>query len=195
MLTELEVAARNGCKIVSVNPLPETGLIPFKNPQNPLRLVTRGTPIASLFVPVSINGDVALLKGIMKAMLEADSHSAGRVLAHDFIQHYTEGFAEFGHDLAAESWERVVLQSGVSRGIIEQAAEIAGASERMIVCWAMGITQHKNAVANVQSIVNFVLLRGQIGRRSAGRMRPHQFRDCCQGVDLGHPSCHRCLGT
>ncbi len=168
MLTELQKAARNGCKIVSVNPLAETGMIRFKNPQEPLSLLGAGTEIACLFLPVRVNGDVALLKGIMKEMLAADRASGGRKLAHDFISHHTEGFEALAADLDAESWERIVADSGVSRDQIKQAADIALGSERMICCWAMGITQHKNGVANVQSIVNFALLRGQIGRRGAG---------------------------
>jgi molybdopterin-dependent oxidoreductase alpha subunit len=168
MLTELEKAARNGCKIVSVNPLPETGMIRFKNPQEPLSLLGQGTDIACLFVPVRVNGDVALLKGVMKEMLAADRTSGGALLAHDFINHHTEGFPALVVDLDAESWDRIVAESGVSREVIRQAAEIALGSERMICTWAMGITQHKNGVANVQSIVNFALLRAQIGRRGAG---------------------------
>jgi molybdopterin-dependent oxidoreductase alpha subunit len=168
MLTELQKAARNGCKIVSVNPLAETGMLRFKNPQEPLGLLGRGTAIASLFLPVRVNGDVALLKGIMKEMLEADRRTGGQVLAHDFIAHHTEGFDALAADLEAESWDRIVAGSGVPRELIRQAAEIAATSERMICCWAMGITQHENGVANVQTIVDFALLRGQIGRRGAG---------------------------
>jgi molybdopterin-dependent oxidoreductase alpha subunit len=168
MLTELQKAARNGCKIVSVNPLAETGLMRFKNPQEPLNMLGRGTPIACLFLPVRVNGDVALLKGIMKEMLEADRQQGKKVLAHDFIQHHTEGFEDFARDLEAESWEKILAGSGVSRQLIAEAAAVAMASERMICCWAMGITQHENGVANVQAIVDFALLRGQIGRRGAG---------------------------
>ena len=168
MLTELQKAARNGCKIVSVNPLKETGLLRFKNPQEPIQMLGRGTELACLFLPVRINGDVALLKGIMKEMLEEDARTGGKVLAHDFIEHHTEGFEAFSEDLRRESWDRIVQESGISRELIHQAAEIAIASGRMICSWAMGITQHKNGVANVQSIVNFVLLRGQIGRTGAG---------------------------
>jgi molybdopterin-dependent oxidoreductase alpha subunit len=168
MLTELQKAARNGCKIVSINPLSETGMVRFKNPQEPLSLLTRGTPIACLFLPVRINGDVALLKGIMKELVEADRQSGGQVLAHDFIAHHTEHFEEFLRDLDAESWDAIVAGSGISRELIKEAADIARASQRMICCWAMGITQHGNGVANVQSIANFALLRGQIGRRGAG---------------------------
>ncbi len=168
MLTELQKAARNGCRIVSVNPLPETGMIRFKNPQEPLSLLGPGTEIACLFLPVRVNGDVALLKGIMKEMLAADRASGGRKLAREFIARHTEGFEALAADLEAESWERIVADSGVSRELIRRAADLALESQRMICCWAMGITQHKNGVANVQSIVNFALLRGQIGRRGAG---------------------------
>lgn len=168
MLTELQKAVRNGCKIVSVNPLPETGLIRFKNPQEPLNLLGPGTPLACLFLQVRVNGDVALFKGIMKEMLEQDRQSGGKLLAHDFISHHTEGFGALAADLDTTSWEVIVEQSGVSREQINEAAEIALKSERMICCWAMGITQHKNGVANVQSIANFALMRGQIGRRGAG---------------------------
>jgi molybdopterin-dependent oxidoreductase alpha subunit len=168
MLTELQKAARNGCKIVSVNPLPESGMIRFKNPQEPLSLFGRGTPIACLFLPVRVNGDVALLKGIMKDMLERDRQSGRKLLAHDFIAHHTENFDALVRDLDAAPWEKILDACGVSRELIREAADIALASERMICSWAMGITQHQNAVANVQSIVNFALLRGQIGRRGAG---------------------------
>lgn len=168
MLTELQIAARNGCRIVSVNPLNETGLMRFKNPQEPLHMLAPGTKLACLFLPVRINGDVALLKGIMKEMLEEDERTGGKVLAHDFITHHTEGFEAFAADIRSESWESIVKNSGISREQIREAARIAIESERMICSWAMGITQHKNGVANVQSIVNFALLRGQIGRRGAG---------------------------
>jgi molybdopterin-dependent oxidoreductase alpha subunit len=168
MLTELQKAARNGCKIVSINPLAETGLMRFKNPQEPVGMLGRGTQLACLFLPVRINGDIALLKGIMKEMVESDRQSGGKVLAHDFIAHHTEHFGDFLRDLEAESWDAIVTGSGVSREQIREAARIASTSERMICCWAMGITQHQNGVANVQSIVNFALLRAQIGRRGAG---------------------------
>ncbi len=168
MLTELQKAVRNGCKLVSVNPLIETGLMRFNNPQEPVRMLLPGTKLACLFLTVRINGDVALLKGIMKMMLEEDERTGGKVLAHDFIEHHTEGFAAFAEDLRRESWDRIVASSGIPREKIREAAQIAIASERMVCSWAMGITQHKNGVANVQSIVNFALLRGQIGRRGAG---------------------------
>jgi molybdopterin-dependent oxidoreductase alpha subunit len=168
MLTALEKAVRNGCKIISINPLIETGMIRFKHPQSPVDLLGHGTKIACLFLPVKINGDVAVIKGIMKSMWEADKRSGRKVFDHEFIRDKTHGFEEFVADLQETSWESIIESSGVSKELIEEAADIAGKSERMITCWAMGITQHKNGVANVQMISNFNLLRGQIGRQGAG---------------------------
>ncbi len=168
MLSELENAVRNGCKIVSVNPLAETGMLRFKHPQSPRDMLGRGTAIASLFLPVRINGDIAALKGIMKEMLAMDEQSGGKVFDHKFIAEKTFGYDAFVADLRATSWDEILESSGLSRELIRQAAEIAAASERMITCWAMGLTQHKNGVGNVQTIVNFNLLRGQIGRVGAG---------------------------
>ena len=169
MLTELQKAARNGCRIVSINPLNETGLIRFKNPQEPAHmLVPGGTEMACLFLPVRINGDLALLKGLMKEMLDEDARTGGATLAHDFIEHHTEGFEAFADDVRRECWEDIVADSGISRDLIRQAARIAMDAKRMICSWAMGITQHKNGVANVQSLANFALMRGQIGHRGAG---------------------------
>ena len=169
MLTHLERAAKRGCKIVSVNPLAETGMMKFKHPQSPKDMLPGGgTQIASLFLPVRVNGDIALLKGIMKEMLAMDRDSSGKVFDHEFIKTHTHGFDAFVADLDATSWDDIVEQSGVSRDLIKQAAEIAARSQRMITCWAMGITQHRSGVGNVQTIVNFNLLRGQIGRQGAG---------------------------
>ncbi len=169
MLTELEKAVKkNGCKIISVNPLAETGMMRFKHPQKPLDLLGSGTPIACLFLPVRINGDVALFKGIMKEMLEIDRASGGKTFDHKFISEKTEGYENFIADLDATSWDDILISSGVSHQLIREAAEIACKSERMITCWAMGITQHKNGVGNVQTLVNFNLLRAQIGRKGAG---------------------------
>ena len=163
MLSTLEHAKRNGCKLVHINPLPEVGMTRFKHPQHIRGLLGSGTQLADLFLQVRINGDVALLKGISKAVL---SHEGA--LDREFINNYTTGFEQFVAALQAESWDEIVEQSGVARELIEQAAEIFVASERTIFCWAMGLTQHRNAVANIQEIVNLMLLRGQIGKPGAG---------------------------
>jgi molybdopterin-dependent oxidoreductase alpha subunit len=163
MLSSLERAKQNGCKLVHINPLPEVGMIRFKHPQHVLGLLGSGTELADLFLQVRINGDVALLKGISKAVLAHED-----ALDHDFIGQYTCRFDEFVSALREVSWDEIVEQSGVSKELIEQAAEIFVASERTIFCWAMGLTQHRNAVANIQEIVNLMLLRGQVGKPGAG---------------------------
>ncbi|HEX7173892.1 MAG TPA: FdhF/YdeP family oxidoreductase, partial [Pyrinomonadaceae bacterium] len=168
MLTSLQEAKRRGCKIVHINPLPETGLQRFKHPQNPLDLLGRGTQLSDLFLQVRINGDVALLKGVMKEVLEEESRRPGQVLDREFIEEKSAGFEEFARALEGVGWDDIVEQSGVSRESIREAARIYVESSATIVCWAMGLTQHKNAVANIQEIVNLLLLRGQIARPGAG---------------------------
>lgn len=168
MLTALQAAKRQGCLIVHINPLPETGLNRFKHPQEVFKMLGKGTQLTDLFLQVRINGDVALLKGIMKEMLEEETKRPGQVLDHQFIAEQTEGFEEFAGALRDVSWEEVVEQSGISREQMREAAAIMMNSQRTICCWAMGLTQHRNAVANIQEIVNLMLLRGQIGRPGAG---------------------------
>jgi molybdopterin-dependent oxidoreductase alpha subunit len=168
MLTALQDAKRRGCRIVHVNPLPEAGLQRFKHPQNPRDVLGRGTELTDLFLQVRVNGDVPLLKGLMKEVLEEESRRPGRVLDWNFINERSAGFDEFRAALEQVGWDELVEESGVSREQMREAARIYIESERTIVCWAMGLTQHKNAVANIQEIVNLLLLRGQIGRPGAG---------------------------
>jgi molybdopterin-dependent oxidoreductase alpha subunit len=168
MLTSLQKAKRNGAKIVHINPLPETGMTRFKHPQEISGWLGKGTPLADLFLQVRINGDVALLKGIMKEILAEEEKNPGRALDHEFINEYTAGFKEFAAALRKVHWGDLLDQCGVHKTGIEDAAKIFIQSERTIFCWAMGLTQHKNAVANIQEIVNLMLLRGQIGKSGAG---------------------------
>lgn len=168
MMTALQKAARNGATIVSVNPQKETGLSRFKHPQEIGGWVGSGTPLASLFLQVRINGDVALLKGIMKEMLQRDDESDGRIVDHEFIAEKTDGFEAFADDLRETTWEEIVVNSGIDRDDIKKAADIACDAERMICCWAMGLTQHKNGVANVQEVVNLLLMGGHFGKPGAG---------------------------
>ncbi|MEP6707303.1 MAG: FdhF/YdeP family oxidoreductase [Pyrinomonadaceae bacterium] len=168
MLTSLQRAKRRGCKLVHINPLPETGMTRFKHPQEVIGFLGGGTTLADLFLQVRINGDVALLKGIMKKVIEAEEQRPGSVLDHEFIKQHTSGFTEFRAALDESKWGEILEQGGVPLGLIEDAANIFVTSERTIFCWAMGLTQHKNAVANIQEIVNLMLLRGQIGKPGAG---------------------------
>jgi molybdopterin-dependent oxidoreductase alpha subunit len=168
MLTALEAAKRQGCHIVSINPLPEPGLMRFKHPQKVSGVLGSGTPLAELFLQVRINGDVALLQGLGKALLEAEAKQPGTVVDRAFVEDKTLGYAEYAAHLGTVSWEDVVEQSGVAREQMEAAAGLLARSQRIIWCWAMGLTQHRNAVGNIQEIVNLVLLRGSIGKPGAG---------------------------
>ncbi|RYX81193.1 FdhF/YdeP family oxidoreductase [bacterium] len=167
MLTALQEARQGGCEIVSFNPLPEAGLLGFMHPQHPEQFITGGTKISSYFLPVKINGDVAVLKGMMRAMLDLEE-SEGGVFDRDFIAQHTHGFDALIEDLRSLDWELVERASGVSRAKIEEVGRLVARSKRIIACWAMGLTQHKNAVATIQQVVNLLLLGGNIGREGAG---------------------------
>lgn len=168
MLSSLEKAAKRGCQIVSINPLEEAGLSRFKHPQDFLHILGKGTPLATHWLQVKINGDVALLKGIMKAMLQLEEELPGQTFDHDFIQKHTHGYGEFIEDLKNTSWELITKESGLKKEQIEEVAKVTAASKSMIICWAMGLTQHKNAIANIQEAVNLLLLGGHLGRKGAG---------------------------
>jgi molybdopterin-dependent oxidoreductase alpha subunit len=168
MLTTLETAARRGAKIVSINPLEEVALVRFRHPQHPLDVLGSGTPIATLHLPVRINGDVAAMQGIMKAMLEEEERRPGHVFDHEFLRDHTSGLDEFLAHLRATSWPAITAASGLTKEEMERAASIAVSSRSIIACWAMGLTQHENAVANIQQVTNFLLLGGHIGRQGAG---------------------------
>ncbi|HEY8154523.1 MAG TPA: FdhF/YdeP family oxidoreductase [Myxococcota bacterium] len=168
MLTTLAAAKRRGARIVAINPLRERGLVRFAQPQDPLALLGRSAAIADLYLQVRVGGDVALLKGIMKELLEAEARDPGRVLDWPFIRRHTEGFAELSADLAAQRFPELEARSGIPRRAMREAAEIYAAADGVVACWAMGITQHRHGVANVQEILNLLLLRGNLGRPGAG---------------------------
>ena len=168
MLTALERAKHRGSRIVSVNPIRERGLEEFAHPQNPAALLGRSTTLSELYLQVRINGDIALLKGIMKIMMEREYDVPGSVLDHEFIDAHTVGLDAFQAALAQVEWSEIVEQSGLSRDEIEAAADIYCSANSVIVCWAMGLTQHKNGVGNIQEVVNLLLLRGNLGKPGAG---------------------------
>ena len=167
MLSALQHAKRNGATIVGINPLAETGLLRFKQPQELSGLLGAGTALADFLLRLRVNGDVAVLQGIAKALLERESRRGGVVDA-EFIARYTTGFDEYARAVRGVSWDAIVEAGGVPRADIERAADVFAESERTITCWGMGLTQHVNAVANIQEIVNLHLMRGQIGRQGAG---------------------------
>ena len=180
MLTSLQRAkeGRNGspgARIDSINPLPEVGNMRFKNPQDlknllhaPAMVFGHGSPLSDLWLPVRINGDVAVMKGMMKEMLAEEDERPGTVFDIEFIHRYTTGFDDFITDLRRASWDDILFSSGLTRTQIREAAEIAMGAKRIICTWAMGLTQHKNAVDTIQTVMNFLLLRGNIGRQGAG---------------------------
>jgi molybdopterin-dependent oxidoreductase alpha subunit len=168
MLTTLEAASRRGAMIVSVNPLAEVGTMRFSHPQNPLGLLGDSTPIARMHFPVRINGDVAFFQGMMKAMLEEELRAPGSVLDRPFIDQHTEGYDELARALRERSWAELEAASGLSEQDMRAGARVAIESRATIVTWAMGLTQHVNAVDNIEAIVSFLLLRGMIGKPGAG---------------------------
>ena len=168
MLSALRAAKRRGAKIVTINPIREAALLRFRHPQHPTEWVGPGTEISDLYLQVRIGGDIAVLTGIMKAMLEAERRAPGTVFDRDFIERHTEGFEALIEHLDATDWLEILEQGGVPEDRIRAAAKIAMESRATIACWAMGITQHEHGVANVQTIVDFLLLRGMIGKPGAG---------------------------
>ena len=162
MLTALRDAKKRGAKIISVNPLPETGLKRFKHPQDYMMGDVKSTQLADLHVPVRIGGDAALLKGVMKQLLALDA------IDRDFIGSKTEAFEEFESSLSTQNWRQIVNDSGIEREMIHEIAQMCADSKATIACWAMGLTQHKNGVAVIQEVVNLLLMGGHIGRPGAG---------------------------
>lgn len=168
MLSALSETKRRGGKIITINPLPEVGLMRFKDPQNPLKWIGSGQEITDLFLPVKINGDVALLKIILKLMKAAEEANPGSVFDHEFIKTKTQGVDELLEDLDRYTIEDLLPQTGLSLEQIQECANMIMANEKVIICWAMGLTQHKNAVDNIREVVNILLLKGSIGKKGAG---------------------------
>ncbi len=168
MLSALSETKRRGGKIITVNPLPEVGLMRFKDPQNPTKWIGGGQEITDLFLPVKINGDVALLKIILKLMKEAEDANPGSVFDHRFIKEKTQGLDALLNDLDQYSIEELLPQTGIPLDQIKAATDLIIKNEKIIICWAMGLTQHKNAVDNIREVVNILLLKGSIGKKGAG---------------------------
>ena len=170
MLGDLREAARRGCRIVAFNPMLEPGLRGFADPQSPLETLTgRGTRIASEYFQVRVGGDLAAITGMCKAVLEAEQAGA-KVLDHDFITRHTSGFEAFAATVAAQPWQQVEQDSGLSRSQIEQAAAVYMTSNATIATWCMGLTQHEYAIETIRMLVNLMLLRGNVGKPGAGLM-------------------------
>ena len=162
MLSALEVAKKNGAKIIAINPLREAGLVKFRNPQTPRGWVGPGTELADLHLPVRLNGDLALMQGLAAYLLEHDA------VDPDFVANHTDGYDAWVAHIERLDWAEVERASGLTRGQIEEAGAMLASSKATIYCWAMGITQHRNAVATVKEFVNVALMQGNIGKPGAG---------------------------
>jgi len=169
MLTELQNASRRGAKIVTLNPMRERGLEAFLHPQHAGAMLSgNATPITTHYFQPLVGGDLAALKGVCKLLLEAEDARPGTVLDHAFIEEHTAGFDAFADDLRATGWDQIETQSGLSRSQLDEIAGVYRESERTIVCWAMGLTQHKHAVPTLEMVVNLLLMRGNLGKPGAG---------------------------
>lgn len=178
MLSTLEAAKRKGAKIIAINPLRETGLLRVINPnpqeyanplQLPFALIGGGSELADDVLQLRINSDIAVLKGLMKTMLdEAAATQDIPGIDRAFINEHTVGYAQLVEDLRATRWEDIVACSGLSEARIREVGRLLAHSRRVIACWAMGLTQHQNAVATIQTLINLLLMGGHIGREGAG---------------------------
>ncbi|GHF31250.1 MULTISPECIES: FdhF/YdeP family oxidoreductase [Streptomyces] len=163
MLSALEKAKAGGARIITVNPLPEAGLERFKNPQNAKGLAGGGTSLTDLFLQIRLGGDQALFRLLNRLILETEG-----AVDEEFVREHTHGFEEFDRAARAADWDETLRATGLRREEIESALRMVLASRRTVVCWAMGLTQHKHAVPTIREVVNFLLLRGNIGRPGAG---------------------------
>ncbi|MGE0870326.1 MAG: FdhF/YdeP family oxidoreductase [Kofleriaceae bacterium] len=199
MLSTLREVAHRGATIVGINPLRELGLTRFAHPQKPLDAFG-GVALCSDFVQIQIGGDQALFLGISKAVLELETQRPGEVLDHEFLATFTTGFAEWRAHVTQMSWAAITSGSGVDEATIRRLAERYAGARSVITCWAMGLTQHKHAVATIQEIVNLMLLRGNVGRPGAGlcpvRGHSNVQGDRTMGIDHApRPAFLDALGT
>ena len=162
MLSALETAKKNGARIIAVNPLREAGLVKFRNPQTARGLSGVGTALADLHLPVRVNGDLALFQAIGSLLVQWDA------IDHDFVDGHTVGFEEWAAHVKDVDWDAVERATGLERPLIEQAAGMFRDSSATVLCWAMGITQHRNAVATIKEFTNVALAQGNIGKPGAG---------------------------
>ncbi|MEY4483050.1 MAG: hypothetical protein RL693_502 [Verrucomicrobiota bacterium] len=169
MLTALQSSVRNGAKVIAVNPLKEAGILGFKHPQEVSGMLGLSTRLSSQYLQVRMNGDMALFRGIAKHLLAMEEAKPGAVLDKDFLKEHTHDAAAYMKLVRETSWSEIEKLSGIAKAGIEKAAEQAASGrKRLITCWAMGLTQHRNAVATIQEVTHVHLLLGAIGREGAG---------------------------
>lgn len=162
MLSALEIAKRRGARIISINPLREAGLVNFRNPQVPRGVVGHGTDLTDLHLPIRLGGDQALFQAIGALLVEWGA------VDRDFVAAHTEGYDAWRAHVAKVDWDLVDRATGLDRDQIVHAARMVADSGATIWCWAMGLTQHRNAVATIKEVVNLALARGDVGKPGAG---------------------------
>jgi len=168
MLSILEKAKANGAKIIAVNPLPEAGLLRFKDPQRVHGVTGHGVAIADEFVQIRIGGDMALFAGLGRLLLEAEDRTPGSIVDSDFVAAHCAGFDDYRRRTRTVDLDTVVDATGIDRAQLDRVAAMLAESRRTIFCWAMGLTQHRHAVATIGEATNLLLMRGMIGKPGAG---------------------------
>ncbi|MGY2007742.1 FdhF/YdeP family oxidoreductase [Nocardia gipuzkoensis] len=167
MLSALAAAKAEGARIIAVNPLPETGLLAFRDPQT-VKGVTTGVPIADDFLQIRLGGDMALFQALGRLLLEAEDRAPGTVVDRAFVDAHCAGYAEYEKHVRAVDLATVLAATGLSTAELEHTAEVFARSRNIILCWAMGLTQQADAVATIEEATNLLLLRGMIGKPGAG---------------------------
>ncbi|CAD5105873.1 FdhF/YdeP family oxidoreductase [Zestomonas carbonaria] len=169
MLEPLREAVARGARVVCVNPLRERGLERFQNPQHTIEMLgNRSKPTHTHYFRPALGGDMAVLRGMAKYLLQWEREAPGSVFDHAFIAEHTDGLDGYLAAVEASDWAGIEAQSGLPRVDIERLARLYADAERVVMCWAMGITQHRHSVATIQEISNLMLLRGNLGKPGAG---------------------------
>lgn len=167
MLSALSTAKAHGATMIAVNPLPETGLIGFRDPQT-VKGFTSGVTIADDFLQIRLGGDMALFQGLAKLLFDAEDRAPGTVVDRVFVDAHTAGFAEYEKHMRAVDLDEVVEATGLTREQLDRTAGLLARSKSTIICWAMGLTQQRHGVATIEEATNLLLLRGMIGKPGAG---------------------------
>lgn len=168
MMSALAKGKKNGAKIIAINPLPEAGLMGFINPQSVKDILKGGVQLADLYLPVKINGDMALLKALELLLIEFEKKNPGTVFDKDFIKEKTVGYDDFIKQFDHYNLDELAVLSGVSKEGLYEAAEAIATKKRIIFSWGMGLTQQPNGVDMIREILNILLLKGSIGKPGAG---------------------------
>lgn len=169
MLSALQATVRNGGEIIAVNPMKEAGLIGFAHPQEITGMMGASTPLTSTYLRVKINGDQAMFQGLMKALFDLEKASPGEVIDAAFIDEHTVGFDAFAAEIDSVAWKEIEERSGLDEEAIREVAEVMiQRDKKLITCWAMGLTQHRNAVSTIRDVTNLHLMLGAIGKPGAG---------------------------